>query len=276
MIKLTLLIGILFSNQVFAKNIKNHNKFTPSEFEVIPLNSPVKESYAKFSLKLPNGFLINHIKIKLVNAHDLNRDLKKFEDVNVTNNNQVEVNVSKLPPGFYRLYVKVKEKTKQKEHEFKTQYHDFVRFIIDESLEVAMPDPKKNNSTLAGIDSDRDGIRDDVQRWINESYPDSLKKRLALKQSARDFQLDLLSFENKELSIQAAKQGLNSSNCIDYIFGLEEASKISKKFQALFLNTNERILAEMKGNQNFSGQSYRLPKENDFKNYCNFDVDSIQ
>ncbi|GIT98510.1 hypothetical protein [Sulfurovum sp. TSL1] len=32
------------------------------------------------------------------------------------------------------------------------------------------PDPKINNSTLLGIDSNNNGVRDDVERWIYETY----------------------------------------------------------------------------------------------------------
>jgi hypothetical protein len=32
------------------------------------------------------------------------------------------------------------------------------------------PDPKVNNATLLGIDSNHNGVRDDVERWIYETY----------------------------------------------------------------------------------------------------------
>ena len=34
------------------------------------------------------------------------------------------------------------------------------------------PDPKINNSTLLGVDSNKNGIRDDVERWIIKKYKD--------------------------------------------------------------------------------------------------------
>ena len=34
------------------------------------------------------------------------------------------------------------------------------------------PDPKINNSTLLGIDSNNNGVRDDVERWIYKTYKD--------------------------------------------------------------------------------------------------------
>ena len=32
------------------------------------------------------------------------------------------------------------------------------------------PDPKINNATLLGIDSNNNGVRDDVERWIYKTY----------------------------------------------------------------------------------------------------------
>ena len=34
------------------------------------------------------------------------------------------------------------------------------------------PDPKVNNATLLGIDVNDNGVRDDVERWIYETYKD--------------------------------------------------------------------------------------------------------
>jgi len=34
------------------------------------------------------------------------------------------------------------------------------------------PDPTQNNSTLLGIDSNNNGVRDDVERWIYKTYKD--------------------------------------------------------------------------------------------------------
>lgn len=43
----------------------------------------------------------------------------------------------------------------------------------------AEPDRTANNATLAGVDSDGDGVRDDVQRLIYRTYTSSTKRALA-------------------------------------------------------------------------------------------------
>lgn len=273
---LTVFVFVFFTLSVLAHDskYKHKHKFEPAIFEVIPLNSPVKESMAKFSLKLPAGFVVDKVKVKLVNAFDLKKDQKKFEEIKIVNN-ELQVSISKLPPGFYRLYVTVIDHGTKREHEFKTNYHDFVRFVIDESLEVPMPDPKIDNATIAGVDKDSNGIPDRIQRYINETYSTQPKLRLAVQQYARAIQADLLSADDKALSIQAARKGLDTLSCLSFVVGSEQTAKIVNKMPALFLNTKERIVAEMKGNQNFSGQSYRLPDDEEQKFFCDFDVDAF-
>jgi hypothetical protein len=54
------------------------------------------------------------------------------------------------------------------------------------------PDPgEEGKQTTDGIDADRDGVRDDVQRWIHAVHPDDTAKRMALRQWARFFQHSL-------------------------------------------------------------------------------------
>ncbi len=55
----------------------------------------------------------------------------------------------------------------------------------DTSSDTLPPDPgEPGRTTLTGIDSDTDGIRDDVQRYIAQTYPDQ-PTRKALTQVAR-------------------------------------------------------------------------------------------
>lgn len=263
------LMCTLYSFTVFAEN-KDNNHHQPSTFEVSPINSPVKGPTAKFSLKLPTGFEIDKIKVKLVNANDLKKDQRKFEEISVTGN-ELFVGIPKLSPGFYRLYVKVWDKKNKSEHDFKTKFHDFVRFVIDESLQVPMPDPKKNDSTIAGVDSDGDGIRDDIQRFINEEYSSSMKAKIGAKQMATLIQLDLLTTANKEQSIIVSTNALWAMACLRGVVGSRKASQISRDLRARFLNTKERLYANMKSNENFSGQAYKGIVGIEQISKCNFD-----
>jgi hypothetical protein len=266
----TVLICLLFSFSILADE-KGKSPHQPSVFEVIPLNSPVHGSAAKFSLKLPTGFEVDKIQVKLKDAKDLfDRKKPKFENVQVSNN-IFSVSVSRLPPGFYRLYVKVWDKKNKGEHDFKTKFHDYVRFVIDESLQVPIPDPIKNNATIAGIDSDNDGIRDDVQRWINETYVNEPKTKLAMKQYAVSYQLELTTVDSKEQSIQATNKANEADQCLKGLIGLDPAIDARDSLIGRYLNTKVRLIAEKKADLNFHGQGGVAP-DNQLA-LCQFEVE---
>lgn len=166
-----------------------------SVIDVIPLNSPVKESTAKFLLKVPQGFDIDEVKYKVRNASCLFEKDQPHQKINLLDGpegKELRISVSKLPPGFYQLFVKVRDR-KNKEHEYKSKFKDHAMFIVDKSLEVPRPDPKKSDATIAGVDSDHDGIRDDIQRWINERFSSRPRTKLAMRGLAMGMQLELIS-----------------------------------------------------------------------------------
>jgi hypothetical protein len=246
-----------------------------SIFDVIPLNSPVKESIAKFLLKVPNGFEIDDIKYKVKSTSrffEKDKPLQKINFIDGPQGKELHISVSKLPPGFYQLFVKVRDR-KNKEYDFKTKFRDHAMFVIDNSLEVKMPDPKVNNATLLGVDSDSDGIRDDVQRWINENFSNkSLELKLAFKQYATAMQSSLMTSNDKVASIKTSHATLKSQGCL-YRVGDEvsmpgrEQEEIRKKIYLMYLNTKERIESKLNADANFHGQEVTVLSKEEA---CNF------
>lgn len=260
---------VIMSFAVSAESRKTH---TPSEFDLIPINSPVKESTARFAIKAPVGFEIDELKYKIRNASRLFDKDKNYEVsklVNGPNGKELHLLVSKLPPGFYQLFVKIKDKKSKKEHDYKNKFKDYAMFVIDESLEVPLPNDKENSKTIAGVDSDGDGIRDDVQRWINETYISNLNVKLAVKQMAINIQQELISADNVEQSRIATAKALASGTCLGTIIGMEERSKITAELHSKILNTKDRHYANIKVNSNFSGQTISIKRE-DRKLTCDF------
>lgn len=92
--------------------------------------------------------------------------------------------------AFISYTLRFRIKKNKNEHLYRAKFLDYVRFIVDRSIEVPKPDSKKNNATIGGVDSDNDGIRDDVQRYINENYSDILRKKYAVRQLASSYQAD--------------------------------------------------------------------------------------
>lgn len=130
--------------------------------------------------------------------------------------------------------------------------------------------------TLAGIDSDADGIRDDVQRYIALSYQNSEKTRAALSQSAFSMQGFLLDANDKDASLTHALEDTSALDCLIYILGIDGAMGAFGDLRAEVLNTPDRSRAYIKANQQLSGHNFQLTPIDQRKLGCAFDPDSME
>jgi len=133
------------------------------------------------------------------------------------------------------------------------------------------PDPKINNATLLGVDSNHNGIRDDVERWIIAHYakdPKYPKTKTAIAlQYAKASQYIIShdpkhAYENKTYEIfdramdcegywlNTITKDMNSSAYID--FSLEN-NIFGDNFKSKMFNTKERTKAYWQFNGSLSG-----------------------
>lgn len=138
-----------------------------------------------------------------------------------------------------------------------------------------MPDKNINDSTIAGIDSNNNYIRDDVELAIFEKYPDSLKMRAAELQYAQALQLELTQVFNTETYISAIKKENLAFNCIGYAgnnVSFLVAKKISEEIKNLIFDTDLRRKTQLYNLDNYMA-IYSLPHgqkcDADFLNLSN-------
>jgi hypothetical protein len=207
-----------------------------------PINSPVKETYLK--VKLEGFSSISEVLFKPKNGgSETAGEVVKEGSAYIG-----KFKASFLSPGKYEYRVKIRTASGGSQQNEAASVA-FINFEIDSSLGVADPG-EAGKKTLAGIDSDNDGVRDDVQRWINEEYPMSTSPSThqALKQGAKTMQAIVLNSENRAAAIQAQIKDLEAASCLWWIKGAD--TKIEKLARAHFYNTPERIQA------NFRVQAY--------------------
>jgi hypothetical protein len=92
-----------------------------------------------------------------------------------------------------------------------------------------LPEPTRNNSTLAGIDTNNNGVRDDVERYIATKFGDNKTKFDVIMVHASTEQAALISKEQKKIDAH-----VNSLACLGSL--VKEASEVTK----VALNTPER------------------------------------
>ncbi len=85
--------------------------------------------------------------------------------------------------------------------------------VMGESLPPA-PDQAANDATLAGIDANKNGIRDDVELAIFKKYPNLPKIRAAELQYAKALQLELTQVTDSNTLVAAIQEEDRASLCI--------------------------------------------------------------
>jgi len=146
--------------------------------------------------------------------------------------------------------------------------------ITEQGNNELPPDPgEAGMQTLLGIDSDSDGVRDDIQRYIYFAYPDNEKVRVALTQIAIEYQGLLSQASDPDAAFNHATRMARHGECLFYIQG-EISSDTRAALKAEFLNTRERSIAYIKYSNSLGGEMIFGAPVQDWKNSCNFDVDA--
>jgi len=127
------------------------------------------------------------------------------------------------------------------------------------------PDPgEAGKKTIEGIDADRNGVRDDVQRWIYAFVPNEPKKQMALIQLARYYQDTL----QEEFGSEARKANLllldRSDQCVDKSFDDELHGYVESEYlKAKVLNTYDRTERYLENDRKFTVEEARTPVKKD-------------
>jgi hypothetical protein len=153
----------------------------------------------------------------------------------------------------------------------------------------AMPDAKTNDKTLLGIDSNNNGIRDDVEIYIYnrfQGYTNSKVEREIAKQLAKAYQQLLISpetaYEDKKYEIESRvldcmfyywKKYLKNASFQEYLQYTKQHDVFNAEFKDIIFNTKERLKAYFRYNESLSGHVFNdrpITKE-----ACDFDPDPL-
>ena len=138
------------------------------------------------------------------------------------------------------------------------------------------PEPgEAGKLTLAGIDSDNDGIRDDIQRYIALTYPDSQKTRAALRQFTLALNKAVLESPDEESALRNTELEARASECLWYI-NSNQSIKMSDLLMAEYLNTMERSRAYLEYNAKLGGHVFGSSDFDEYKFSCTFEPDAME
>jgi hypothetical protein len=133
------------------------------------------------------------------------------------------------------------------------------------------------DSTVEGLDEDGNGVRDDLQSYIDTTYPGDENEllRRALTEIAKSSQQVLLSVQVGDESqvIAVIIVDLDNRSCLFDIFG-EKAFDYAGSLTSEIVNTRARMELDFQADEIFGGQVWSL-RRNRFDS-CKFDVSELQ
>ena len=221
------------NSRLFVKNFEIKNN------KPIPLNVLLNEKNSPNALLI---YAINNFNIDTKGKIKGNFYLYGYSDITL------KANPSSLIKGEIHADGKLSDFGVRVEY---VKPKDMYKLIVCNTL-PPMPDEDKNNKTLLGIDSNNNGIRDDVEIWIlktysNQEYP-KIKTAIAL-QYAKCAQsiLENPVYENSEILY-------NAVDCENYIL-FQKAKKLNlKSYKAVKFTIDNAVI------NNKLRDKYLIPK----------------
>ena len=141
------------------------------------------------------------------------------------------------------------------------------------------PDQTINDSTIAGIDANKNGIRDDVELAIFKEYPNSAKIRAAELQYAQSLQLELTKVSNSETMMAFLKKSDSAYQCIGDLVAnknvpaQEGITLLHEKDQEISNLTFNTDLRKKKNSDIYDKYMTSYASQN--HNYCDIELSSL-
>lgn len=123
--------------------------------------------------------------------------------------------------------------------------------------------PKLDRTTsILGVDANSNGVRDDVEAWI-DSRPDTPVQKAAMKGFSSALSMRMNVDTSSFLAVQAAGDAsMKSMECIYDSYGFDAGNIVWEDVRKYTINTKERFDAYMLSNKAMSGHSFKsYPKD---------------
>jgi hypothetical protein len=152
--------------------------------------------------------------------------------------------------------------------------------VYDGITEPALPDFEENDKTIMGIDANKDGVRDDIEIYINRTY-EKANVRRALKQYVvgKYAVLRLAEDVDSSLALKTVERSSAILDCLSFVLPDYDFEMISKVNDLIF-NTKDR---EEKFNYSYGkigvGQLVGKSHEHNYEEwnrYCEFEIEDYE
>jgi hypothetical protein len=133
--------------------------------------------------------------------------------------------------------------------------------VVEETpIENENPEPSEPALTVQGVDADKDGLRDDVQTYLHDTYSNSASNAPALAASiqlAKAFQLLVVTGTDASHALTA---GAAMNRAIDCLYSIDPEKFGSRvdDVEGAVVNTGDRAQAYARAGAFLSGGTYNV------------------
>ena len=263
---LLLLVGIACSSSAFALQVVAEQRFDSLSGEPVTAEMAFNGSgYADFVLRVENGgadgagrvssAIVSLNSVKILSPADFNQNVHVLERLitPLEASNSLAVTLRSNPGGFLLVQV------------------------LGEPQFNLPPDPgEAGDATLEGVDINSNGIRDDIERWIYLTYPDSEKLRMALIQEYYPMQNMIIHGhqQNRDAVYNDMDASMRAGECLFYVHP-NRPHKLSEELEARVVNTDQRFYGYMEASRMLGGGTFSGKPMSKWKNSCNFNPNEV-
>lgn len=120
------------------------------------------------------------------------------------------------------------------------------------------------SESLLGPDSNQDGVRDDIEMWINQSYSEP-KMRSAAMQEARAMQQIFNVDPADQIAVkEVARRLTHAINCVydTFLSGnpVKPSAQVSREIESITTNTRARLERYLAFNKALDGTTWSTPR----------------
>ncbi len=134
---------------------------------------------------------------------------------------------------------------------------------------------KLDDQTLLGPDKNNDGVRDDVEYWINKHAKDVNVKHASMMY-AKYYRLALENVDDRKKCNEMTHKQLDYHSCILRLMNFNKARKYLDKFDKIIVNTRLRIKKETLVDSHFGGEARGGGIPNGPQDVCPFKLKYIK
>lgn len=152
------------------------------------------------------------------------------------------------------------------------------KLTLDDVMGNNLPsDPgAEADKTVAGYDTNMNGIRDDIELAVFKEYPKSAKTRAVLLQYALSLQMETIQpFVNTVIATEVLREQSRGFLCIGDIFSRENSKKFDEETDALtiFIKDRQFNTKERKDSRNAFVENVR--SYSDLDHVCDIDYSKL-